>query len=127
MSKRKRVRKKAAANRKAQVIFNVRSGAITATEGAQILDVSRKTYYVYENRALDAMAKALEEGDPGRPQTPAIDPEKTAMHSRIKELEAELENLRLQTLARKMLDELEARQCASGLSLENTKKKSKKS
>jgi transcriptional regulator with XRE-family HTH domain len=39
------------------VIFAVQSGQITAEEGARRLGVSRKTYYEWENRALEAMEK----------------------------------------------------------------------
>ena len=118
-------RKKAEASRKAQVIFNVRTGAITATEGARLLNLSRKSYYNWENRALDAMAKALEQGDPGRPTLPGEDPEKIALRNRISELENELKHLHAQTIAREMLDELEARQRASGSDRKPVKKKRK--
>jgi transposase len=40
------------ARKRAAVIFAVRSGRITAEEGAKQLGVSRKTYYEWERRAL---------------------------------------------------------------------------
>ena len=115
MSKKTRAQKKARANQKAQVILQVRSGLITATEGAQLLGVSRKTYYEYENRALIAMAKALEEGDTGRPSTLSEDDEKTVLNQQIDELQTQGGRLRLEAVAKEMLDELEARNRASGL------------
>ena len=55
------------ARKRAAVIFAVRSGRITAEEGAKQLGVSRKTYYEWERRALQAMTGALENGASGRP------------------------------------------------------------
>jgi len=60
------------ARERAAVILEVRSGKLTATEGAERLGVSRKTYYEWEDRALTAMAEALENQAPGRPPTPWI-------------------------------------------------------
>jgi transposase len=55
------------ARERALVILRVRSGAMTAKQGAQALGVSRKTYYQWEDRALKAMALALENRVAGRP------------------------------------------------------------
>jgi transposase len=55
------------ARERAAIILQVRSGALTATEGAERLGISRKTYYEWEDRALQAMALALENHAPGRP------------------------------------------------------------
>jgi len=72
------------------VILQVRSGALTAKEGAKLLGVSRKTYYEWEEKSLKAMAQALENHTAGRP-TSSIDPEKEALRERIRELEEKLE------------------------------------
>ena len=48
------------ARERALVILQVRSGALTAKEGAKLLGVSRKTYYEWEEKSLRAMALALE-------------------------------------------------------------------
>ena len=58
------------ARQRAQVVFAVRSGQITAKEGARRLGVSRKTYYEWESRALQAMTEAMEDGAAGRPGNP---------------------------------------------------------
>ena len=58
------------AKNRAEVIMKVRSGFLTATEGAALLGISRKTYYKWENRALGAMLSELEEKKAGRPETP---------------------------------------------------------
>jgi len=75
------------ARKRAAVIFAVQSGQITAEEGARRLGVSRKTYYEWEHRALEAMTEALEDRAPGRPGTPR-DEEK----ERLQEENTELQN-----------------------------------
>jgi transposase len=77
------------ARKRAAVIFAVRSGRITAEEGAKQLGVSRKTYYEWERRALEAMTDALENGVSGRPRTP-IDTEKERLQEEIAELQNKL-------------------------------------
>ena len=77
------------ARERAAVIFAVRSGQITAEEGARRLGVSRKTYYEWERRALQAMTGALENRAPGRPDTPQ-DEEKQRLQEEIAELQKKL-------------------------------------
>jgi len=77
------------ARERAAVIFAVRSGQITAEEGARRLGVSRKSYYEWERRAFEAMTEALENKDPGRPATPR-DEEKERLQEKIAELESKL-------------------------------------
>jgi len=77
------------ARKRAEVIFAVRSGQITAEEGARRLGVSRKTYYEWENRALEAMTGALEDRAPGRPATP-VDEEKERLQNEIAALQNDL-------------------------------------
>ncbi len=68
----------------------MRSGALTAKEGAKLLGVSRKTYYEWEEKSLKAMALALENRPSGRPPV-TVDPEKEALQERIQELEKKLD------------------------------------
>jgi len=78
------------ARERALVILQVHGGTLTAKLGAQLLGVSRKTYYEWEEKSLKAMALALENRPPGRP--PALmDPEKEALRERIQELEKKLD------------------------------------
>ncbi len=77
------------ARERAVVILEVRSGKLTATEGAERLGVSRKTYYEWEDRALKAMALALENQAPGRPPVP-VDPEKEELQDKVRDLEKKL-------------------------------------
>ena len=74
---------------RASIILQVRSGALTATEGAERLGVSRKTYYEWEERALGAMAWALENRPAGRPPAP-VDEEREELRRRNEELEKKL-------------------------------------
>jgi|SRR6185312_13964170 len=77
------------ARERAAIILRVRSGQITAAEGARLMGVSRKTYYQWEQRALKGMMAQLEPLAPGRPEK-LIDPEKETMTRKIAELEARL-------------------------------------
>ena len=78
------------ARERALVILRVRSGAMTAKQGAQELGVSRKTYYEWEERALKAMALALENRVAGRPSV-SMDEEKEGLRKRVRELEKKLD------------------------------------
>src|SRR5512135_3918880 len=91
-SRRQRTRDKEQelARERALVILRVRSGAMTAKQGAQALGVSRKTYYQWEERALKAMALALENRVAGRPSA-STDEEKERLRQRIRELEKKLD------------------------------------
>jgi len=77
------------ARQRATVVFAVRSGQITAEEGARQLGVSRKTYYEWERRALQAMTAAMEDRAPGRPNTPQ-DEETQRLQEQIAELQNKL-------------------------------------
>jgi len=85
------------ARQRAAVVFAVRSGQITVEEGARRLCVSRKTYYEWENRALQAMTEAMEERTAGRPALPA-DAEKEELKTRVQALEHQL------TMAKKTVE-----------------------
>jgi transposase len=77
------------ARKRAAVVFAVRSGQITSEEGARRLGVSRKTYYEWERRALQAITEALEDRASGRPSTPK-DEEKQLLQDQITELQNKL-------------------------------------
>jgi len=72
------------------VILKVRNGVFTVKQGAQLLGVSRKTYYEWEEKSLQAMALALENQPAGRPPAP-VDEEKEALRERVRELEKKLD------------------------------------
>jgi transposase len=87
--RRKRKKEQELARQRALVILQVRSGALTAKEGAERLGVSRKTYYEWEDKSLRAMALALENRSSGRPPV-TVDEEKETLRERIQELEKKL-------------------------------------
>jgi transposase len=77
------------ARQRATVVFAVRSGQITVEEGARRLGISRKTYYEWESRALQAMMEAMEDKAHGRPSIPQ-DEEKQRLQQEITELQKKL-------------------------------------
>ncbi len=85
----KRDKEQELARQRALVILQVRSGRLTAKEGAQRLGISRKTYYEWEERSLKAMALALENRPAGR-LAAAVDEEKETLRERVQELEKKL-------------------------------------
>jgi transposase len=85
-----RAKEQQLARERALVILRVRSGALTAKQGAKALGVSRKTYYQWEERALKAMALALENRVAGRPSV-SMDEEKETLRQKMRELEKKLD------------------------------------
>ena len=94
----------ALARQRAQLIMQVRSGLLSAREAARQMQVSRKTYYKWERRALAAMVEALGNREQGRPRQ-AIDLEKEALRSRTQEIEAKLQVLEQTEQIRQRLQE----------------------
>jgi transposase len=80
------------ARERAQVILQVRTGKLTATEGARLLGVSRKTYYEWESRGLAAMMQELEDRETGRPAQ-EVDPKKEQQEAQIARLSARVKEL----------------------------------
>ncbi len=78
------------ARERASIILQVRSGVLTAKEGAERLGISRKTYYEWEDRALAEMAEALENHRPGKPPVP-LDAEKEELQRKVRDLEKKLD------------------------------------
>jgi transposase len=85
----KREKEQELVRQRALVILQVRSGLLTAKEGAARLGISRKTYYEWEGKSLRAMTLALENRLAGRPPV-AVDEEKEALRERVQELEKKL-------------------------------------
>jgi transposase len=114
---------------RATVVFAVRSGQITAEEGARRLGVSRKTYYEWERRALQAMTEALENKASGRP-TRAQDEEKQRLQNQIALLQNKLFVAEKTVEVRDMLHAYEllnaGAQKSAGASLEKKRKQRRK-
>lgn len=121
-------RDKELARKRATVVFAVRSGQITAEEGAKQLGVSRKTYYEWERRALHAMTEALENGASGRPGRPR-DEEKERLQEEIALLQSKLFVAEKTVEVRDMLHAYELQNAGakkSSVSLEKKRKRRKK-
>ncbi|MCX6349607.1 MAG: transposase [Candidatus Aureabacteria bacterium] len=103
-------KKQEKARERAAVIMAVRSGQITAVEGAIRLGVSRNTYYKWERRALGGMMRSLTDEEPGRPEDLLLaDPEKDQLEQKVKALEKELEAAKQSDFVRRMLAAYEER------------------
>ena len=117
------------ARKRAAVVFAVRSGQVTAEEGARRLGVSRKTYYEWERRALQAITEAMEDKVPGRPSIPQ-DEEKQRLQAEIAELQNKLFVAEKTVEVRDMLHAYELHNASvkkrSGESLEKKRKRRKK-
>lgn len=98
----------AKARQRAEVIFKVRSGLMTATEAAQALGISRQQYYQWEQRALQALLSALENQPTGRPKIPT-DPEKEALQRRVQQLEQQIQQQQQREQLRQLLNQWEQR------------------
>jgi transposase len=58
---------------RAELIMKVRCGLITARQAAKQLNVSRKTFYKWEQRGLFALLEGVTDQHPGRPPDPSDD------------------------------------------------------
>ena len=96
----------AKAQQRAELILQVRSGRMTATDAAQALGISRQQYYQWEQRALQALLSALEDQPTGRPKTPT-DPEKEALQRRVQQLEQQVQEQEQKEQLRQLLDQWE--------------------
>jgi transposase len=94
------------AKARAEVIFKVRSGQMTATAAAQELGISRQQYYQWEQRALQALLSSLEDQPTGRPKTPT-DPEKEQLQHRVEQLEQQVQHYEQKEQLRQLLNQWE--------------------
>ncbi len=78
------------ARQRALLILQVQAGAITATEAARALGISRKTYYQWEARALHGLLEAVTQQPPGRPPQPDR-PKERQLQAKVVRLQKELD------------------------------------
>ena len=90
------------ARKRAEVIIQVQAGQMSASEAATRLGVSRKTYYKWEQRALEGILEGLQEGKSGRRAAPR-DPEKEGLKRELEELRARVGHLEQILKVRDML------------------------
>jgi transposase len=98
----------AKARQRAELIFKVRSGQMTATAAAQELGISRQQYYQWEGRALQALLSSLEDQPTGRPKSPT-DPEKDQLQHRVEQLEQQVREYEQKDQLRRLLNQWAAR------------------
>ena len=95
------------AQQRMQVIQAHLAGQINATEAAQTLGTSRKTFYLWLDRARAGMLDALADRPTGRPGQP-VDPQQVALQAELERLAKErsvLEGrLRIQEAIREVLN-----------------------
>lgn len=93
---------------RAEAIIRVCAEKISATEAAKQLGVSRKTYYQWQRKGLEAMMEALHDGQGGRPshkEDPRL--QKLQEQNRRLQIENELLQMRLE-IQKIMAEELPA-------------------
>ena len=86
-------KKKTTEQLRMETILLVRSGKISAVEGAKRLGVSRTTYYKWENRALKGMAEAIRSGEKGRPGPTEEELKLRKLKDELTELQKEIDKL----------------------------------
>ena len=94
--KQKKEEQSQAARQRAEIIMKVRCGLMTATQAAQLLGVSRKTYYKWEQRGLAALLEGVQDQKGGRPETPPEHIQKAAIDKELQELKQKNERLEQQ-------------------------------
>ena len=72
---------------RAEMIMKVRCGLMTASEAANQLGVSRKTYYKWERRGLAALLEGVGDQKVGRPRKPERD---SFLEKRLAQSQAEI-------------------------------------
>lgn len=86
--------KREEARKRVQVITRVMNGEITVTEAAKLLNMSRKSYYKWEERFMASMVSSVEDRAPGRPSIER-DLEKEVLKKEVKELSDQILALRM--------------------------------
>ena len=91
-----------------EMIVKVRSGQMTATAAAAALGVSRKTYYKWEKKGLQAML-AAEKDETAGPEKMGPTPEVLELRAQVAMLTAKLDQMAQTAELRLMLRLLERR------------------
>jgi transposase len=79
------------------IVLKVLSGQLNVTQAAEVLCISRKSYYEWQERALAGMRDALTDRPAGRPAMP-VDAEKEQLRDQVEDLSNQL------TLAQKAIE-----------------------
>jgi len=110
--KQKKDEQSQAVRQRAEIIMKVRCGLMTATQAAQLLGVSRKTYYKWEQRGLAALLEGVQDQQSGRPEIPLKQTRQAVFDKELKDLKDQTEllekKLQLKDLVHQM--QLESKQ-----------------
>jgi transposase len=79
----------ARAQLRTQLLVDVLAGKITATQAAEKLGVSRKTWHEWQQRGLEAMLQAMSDRPNGRPHQER-DPEKEQLQGLLRQQERQI-------------------------------------
>ena len=90
---------------RAELIMKVRCGLMTAAEAARQLGVSRKTFYKWEQRGLNALLDHVTDQPPGRPPDP-LDDRCQSLEKQLSEANREIELLNRKMALKDVLMEL---------------------
>ena len=90
---------------RAELIMKVRCGLLSASQAAEQLGVSRKTYYKWEARGLAALLSSLEDQSGGRPSQP-VDVEKQSLEQQLAQVRRENAVLQHKMALKDVLSEL---------------------
>jgi transposase-like protein len=94
-----------AARQRAEMIMKVRCGLMTASQAAEQLGVSRKTYYKWEQRGLSALLDGLSDQSPGRPTQP-VDTRSQKLEKQLDQMRRDNELLKQQMALKDLLTDL---------------------
>jgi len=103
---------------RAEMIMKVRCGLLTARQAAVRMGVSRKTFYKWEQRGLNALLENVTDQHPGRPADPSNDRCRT-LEKQLSEAKREIELLNRKMALKDVLMELKLPETGS----DRTKKK----
>lgn len=87
--------------------MKVRCGLMTAIEAAEVLGVSRKTYYKWEKRGLEALLDGLQDKHAGRPETSLEAARETEFKKQVAGLQRDNELLQKQMQLKEIARELQ--------------------
>jgi transposase len=93
------------ARQRAEVIMKVRCGLMNASQAADQLGISRKTYYKWEQRGLSAMLGGLTDQPSGRPSQP-VDTQKQVLEKQLEQARRNNELLKHKMALKDVLTDL---------------------
>ena len=102
------------ARQRAEIIMKVRCGLMTATQAAQVLGISRKTYYKWEQRGLAALLEGVEDQESGRPEKPPEQTQKAAFDKELKKLQQKNELLEKQLKLKDLVHQMRLKETQEG-------------